>query len=165
MKRPYMKLHPVFEWDYRKRTVDIIIYQAYENSCEGDYCPHCDKKTCSGQCLNEYAKKGYKDQPQIPNTPLKKMTLQSLLDILPKDVTPSDVSMEIINHDWAGVPYSKLVFSYKKSFPADMKQFKIDKAAYDAEWAEYEKKEAAYNEWMKQQEIKLLEDKIASLKK
>ncbi|HEY5267635.1 MAG TPA: hypothetical protein VII94_00695 [Candidatus Saccharimonadales bacterium] len=166
MKRPYVKLHPVHEWNYKKRTADIVIYQAYKNATENnDYCPHCSKKTCSGQCLNEYAKEGYMDQPKIPNTSLHKMTLQSLLDMLPEGVKPSDVKIEMINHDWAGVPYSKLVFSYRKTFPADMKRFKIDKAAYDVEWAEYEKKAAAFKEWETQQEMKLLQDKIAALKK
>ncbi len=165
MKEPSMSRMPVVEYDYRKRTQNIIIYQAYVNNFDCDYCPHCDKKTCTGQCLNEYAEEGYGDQPVIPNTPLHKMTLQSLLDMLPEGISPADVKIELIDDDWSGVPFAKVAFSYKKTFPANMEQFKKDKAAYDAEWAEYEKKKAAYDQWVKRQQIKKLEGELAQLKK
>jgi hypothetical protein len=165
MKQPFRKLSSVYEMDYKKRTKDIVIYQYCETSYDEGYCSHCDKKTCKGQCLYYAWNKGYKDQPATPNIQLSKITLQSLLDMLPEGVKPSDVKISIESDDWSGVPYRKVSFFYKKTFPADMEQYKKDKAAADADYAEWEQKQLAYEKWLKEQEIKKLEAELEKLKK
>lgn len=167
MKEPFMDddAHPVMEWDYKEETKDITLYQYCQiEDDDFEYCLFCEEEGCRGQCKQAAWNVGYKRQPSTPNIDLSEMTLQGLLDLLPQGVEAKDVRILIGADDWSGVPYTKISFVYKKHFPADMEQFKIDKAIYDQKYAAYEIKRAEYEVWKKEQEIAKKEEELNKLK-
>lgn len=166
MKRPSMNIFPVWEHDYKKKTVDVIIYSHFEKT-PNDW----DEEEIEDDGEEDsYARsRSYQDthlKNKISKLALSKINLQSLLDNLPEGIKPSDIKMSLnIDCGDMGVYGAEIVFSYKKHFPARLDEFKKDKEAYDKAYAEYEIEEQKYQKFLKEQEIKDLETKLQKLKK
>jgi len=176
MKEPFITVHSPWEADYQKRTRQIVLY-SYFKSMEA--CDNCGSHDCrcgeDGEPIHnkessaEYRHynniKFNRDQPELPRIPIKEMTIQKLIDMLPPDVSPSDVKMNI-GTDMGDMGYygQWISFYYEKDFPADPAQYKIDKAKYDAAWKVYEKEKKIYDKWKKDEEVKKLQNQIKQLK-
>lgn len=168
------------EDDYKKRTREIVLYSYYEKFSYDDYEEEDEDEEFENQ-RNGWNREenenvipdgithwysGYRDQPTLPKVNLNKITLQSLIDMLPEGVTPKDVKVRSdIDAGDMGIYGHDIVFYYKKKLPAEPKKFKEDMALYNKLYAEYEVKEAAYNQWVKDQQVKELEEKLNNLKK
>lgn len=167
MEKPFMNSIRPWKVNYEKRKKDIVIYSYTQHAYadERDYCPSCDEdiNICSGQCLGDSLYHD-KDQPAIPEVKIEDLNLQDILNMLPPNITISDVKMSLIGNDWGGIPYTTFSFFYEKEFPEDFDQFEIDHSAYEKEYAEYEIKRNLYDQWMKEQDIKELENKILKIK-
>ena len=164
MEQPFMTKSRPFKMNYEERKKNIVIYSYTEHTIEDrDYCSFCEEENCSGQCLGEDYSYD-KDQPAIPKIKIENMNLQKILDMLPENINPADVTMSMYSHDWCGVPYTTFSFSYEKTFAEDLEQFEIDLKAYELEYKEYEIKKSAYDQWVKEEEIKKLEEKISAIK-
>jgi len=158
--------------DYEARTEDVTIYGYYEkfrNDDDRQYCEYCDEEL--GYKDGEYldcdcvdAKDEQEDRGSFPK--LSQVTLQTILDMLPEGVKPSDVriSMSLDTGDM-GIYGQEISFSYRKTFEADPEGFKAAQEQYEKNWQAYLVEKAKYDEWVKQQEIQALEAKLASLKK
>lgn len=157
MKQPYMNMHPVMEWNYRDRTEDITIYTYFLSFMEDYRCSYCDEENCHGECED--------DEPKTPKIQLDQMDLQKIIDLLPAGIKPSDVKMKMSTDSGDYPTGHYITFYYTKFFSADPKRYKKDKAKYDAAYSEYEQKKIAYDEYVKQQEIKELEQRLSRLKK
>lgn len=164
MKRPYMNRFPVHEWDYQEKDVSAVIYSYYEKIPRDDYDE--DEEEDNEEEDTWICTKDTEEKNSIRELSLDDINLQMLIDVLPKDVKPSDVKMSMhIDCSSMAVEGTKITFYYHKHLPARPKLYQHDKEAYDKEYAKYEKKLAAYEKWEKEQQIKELEGKIASLKK
>jgi hypothetical protein len=177
MKQPFMDVRSVWITDYEKRTKDIVIYTHYQTL---GHCRYCDNDNCGGKC-EEAVKNNYvsndeeryynnlfyrREQPKIPKIDIDAMTLQKVLDMLPEGIKPSDVKIEVgVSSGDMGYYGYYLQFYYTKTFPADMEQYKKDKAIYDKAWKEYLKKDKEYQAWLKQKEVEELKSKLKKLKK
>ncbi len=177
MKEPFMNhmfpknyMRP-WERDYSARTEHVTIYSYYEkyrNEDEAGYCEYCGEELGYNSDTDEYedcdcedAQDGKSDFPK-----LSQVTLQSVLDMLPEGVKPSDVkiSMSLDTGDM-GIYGQEIRFSYEKTFEADPEGFKAAQKQYEENYQAYLVEKQKYDEWVKQQEIKKLEDKLAALKK
>jgi hypothetical protein len=182
MERPYMNMSRPNESDYKKRTREIILYSYYEKFSYDDYEEEEenedeefeDQRNGWNRNANEKAVpdgetrwySGYRDQPELPKLNLSKVTLQTLLDLLPEGVSPKDVKVRSnIDAGDMGIYGHDVEFYYKKKLPAEPEQFKKDMALYNKLYAEYEVRLAAYEQWVKDQQVKELEEKLNKLKK
>jgi len=180
MKKPYMTLSPPFKRDYEPRTVNIVLY-AYYYSMEA--CEFCGDYNCQSDCedaMQEDEQERYpggymryynnlyyrRYQPKLPKINLEDMDLQKVIDLIPEGVSPKDIKMRIdLDSGDMGYYGYAVEFYYEKTLPDESEQYKTDKAAYDAERAEYLKKFEEYQTWEKYQEILKLEQQINELKK
>jgi hypothetical protein len=181
MERPFMNMMLPDESDYKKRTREIVLYSYYEKFSYDDYREDEDEdeefedqRNGWNREANEKAEpdgvthwySGYRDQPDIPKLNLSKISLQTLLDLLPEGISPKDVKVRSnIDAGDMGMYGHDVVFYYKKKLPAEPEQFKRDMALYNKLYAEYEVKLAAYEQEIKDQQVKELEEKIKNLKK
>lgn len=149
-----MNIRPPWERDYKDRTEDVTIYSYFETWMEDQGCRNCGEEDCQGECED--------NEPRIP---LKEMDLQKIIDLLPSGVKPSDVKMKMSTDSGDYPAGHYITFYYSKFFPADSKAYKKDKAKYDAAYAEYKEKQSIYDTYIRQREIKELEEKLAKLKK
>lgn len=174
MKEPFINnmfpgIQRPWEPDYKARTKEIILY---EHSDSLGPCYYCGDEDCGGTCEEALEEKAEadayrdKDQPPIPKVDLSKMTLQDLIDLLPEGVKASDVKIRLsIDDDSHQYTNHGVSFYYKKKFPADPEGLKAAKKKYAECEAAYQEKRAEYDEWLKQQEIQRLEEKLSILKK
>ncbi len=176
MKQPFLNnmfpglYGPPYAPNYEARTVDIIIYTYYTPANEDYKCPNCDQENCQDMECDEDDDKVdfYKDKYQldVPKINLKKVTLQTILELLPKDVDPNDVKIKLeLDAGAFGINGHSMTFYYTKRIPADPEGYKADQIKYDAAYKEYEKQKAIYDEWTKEESIKDLEEKLNKLKK
>lgn len=159
-----------WERDYLPRTEDVTIYSHYEkyrNDDDRQYCEYCDEELgCdkNGEyedCDCADAKDGKSNFPR-----LSQVTLQSVLDMLPKGVKPSDVKMSLnLDTGDMGIYGYEVTFSYKKTFAGDPEGFKAAQKQYEKNYQAYLVEKKKYDEWQKQQEIQALENKLAKMKK
>lgn len=175
MKEPFMNhmfpkayMEP-WERNFLPRTEDVTIYSCYEKFTDERemYCEYCDKKL------------GFDDNDDIEGCDCKdardknsgfpklsQITLQSILDMLPEGVKPSDVKISIgLDVGAMGVDGHEITFYYKKTFEADPEGFKAAQKQYEENYKLYLVEREKYDEWKKQQEIKKLEETLANLKK
>lgn len=177
MKEPFMNdmfpnnyMRP-WERNYEARTEDVVIYGYYEkfrNDDDRQYCEYCDEELGYDSDTDEYEDCDCEDaQDEISDHPkLSQITLQSILDMLPEGVKPSDVKISIsLDTGDMGVYGHELSFTYKKTFEDDPEGFKAAQEQYEKNYQAYLVEKQKYDEWKKQQEIKALEEKIAALKK
>lgn len=161
-----------WERDYSARTEDVVVYSRYEkyrNDDDRQYCEYCDEELGYGEdgwmdCDCEDAVDARKHRGTTPRT--KQVTLQTILDLLPEGVKPSDVvmSMELDLGDM-GIYGHEVSFTYKKTFEADPEGFKAAQERYEKNWQAYLFEKEKYDNWVKEQEILKLEEKLAKLKK
>lgn len=178
MKEPFM--NHMFPKCYRRpwadqydaRTEDVVLYSHYEKMRSDDdrqYCEYCDEELGYGDdgwenCDCEDAKDEQDDRGNFPN--LSKITLQTILDLLPDGVKPSDVRISInLDTGDMGIYGHEVTFSYKKTFEADPEGFKAAQKQYEENYQAYLLEKQKYDEWKRQQEVKELEEKLAKLKK
>lgn len=120
--------------------------------------------------LEEY----FNDQDEeLPKPALRynEITLQDILDLAPKGVKPSDISLNISYPRY--VEYLEIMFLYKERdldleeavYQKDIKKYNKDYAKFQKEMAEYEVNLAAYQESQREEKIKELEDQLSKLKK
>lgn len=159
--------------DYEARTENVTIYGYYEkfrNDDDKQYCEYCDEElgylgkgewdTCD--CVD--AKDEQEDRGSFPR--LSQVTLQTILDMLPEGVKPSDVKITMsLDTGDMGIYGQEISFTYQKTFPADPEGFKAAQERYEKNWQAYLVEKQKYDDWVKQQEIKALEEKLAALKK
>lgn len=178
MKEPFINNMFSEDWSrpwehaYQARTEDVAIYSYYEkfrNDEDRQYCEYCDEEL--GYDDGEYlpcdcpdAKDEQKDRGNFPS--LSKITLQTILDMLPEGVKPSDVSISMyIDTGSMSINGQELSFTYKKTFKADPEGFKAAQERYEKNYQVYLAEKRKYDEWVKAQEIQALEAKLAKLKK
>lgn len=148
------------EYDYKKRTKNIIVYSYYEKwkNEDDDYEKEEDEFDSEEPWDH--------DQPRTPKTDLNKLSLQDIVDMLPKDISPSDIKMKIdISSGDMGIYGQSVTFYYVKTFPADMEKFKKDLANYEARYTIYKAKKDIYNQWVEEEKKKKLELQFEDLKK
>lgn len=176
MKEPFMNhmfpdsyMRP-WERQYSARTEDVTIYGYYEkyrNEDDEGYCEYCNKELELNES-DEYEVCDCEDaqdsKSKFPK--LSKVTLQTILDLLPEGVKPSDVkvSMELDTGDM-GIYGQRVSFTYKKTFEADPEGFKAAQEQYEKNYQAYLVEKEKYDAWVKEQEIKKLENRLAKLKK
>jgi hypothetical protein len=86
--------------------------------------------------------------------------------MLPEGVKPSDVKMSIIlDTGDMGIYGQRVTFSYSKTFEADPEGFKAAQERYEKNYQAYLAEKQKYDEWKRQEEVKLLEEKLAKLKR
>ncbi len=158
-----------WERDYLPRTEDVAIYRHYEKHRSDDdrqYCEFCDEELGyeDGEYLDcdcEDAKDGQTGQPK-----LSQVTLQSILDMLPEGVKPSDVRVSIsLDTGDMGIYGHEVTFSYSKTFEADPEGFKAAQKQYEENYQAYLLEKQKYDEYKRLEEVKQLEEKLAKLKK
>lgn len=161
-----------WEKNYQARTEDVTIYSCYEkyrNDDDRQYCEYCDEELGykDGEYLDCDCEDALDERGGKPSSPkLSQITLQSILDRLPEGVKPSDVKMTMsLDSGDMGVYGHEVTFSYRKTFEADPEGFKAAQEEYEKNWQAYLVEKQKYDEWVKQQEIQALEDKLAKLKK
>jgi len=178
MKEPFMNhmfpncyMRP-WERNYEARTEDVVLYGYYEkyrNDDDKQYCEYCDEELGykDGEYLDCDCVDAKDDREGTPSFPkLSQITLQSILDMLPEGVKPSDVKISIsLDTGDMGIYGQELTFSYKKTFEADPEGFKAAQKQYEENYQAYLVEKQKYDEWKRQEEIKALEEKIAALKK
>lgn len=178
MKEPFMNymfpknyMQP-WERDYSARTEDVTLYSHYEKfrgDSDRQYCEYCDEELGYGDdgwedCDCEDAKEARSDRGNHPK--LTKVTLQSILDMLPEGVEPSDVNISIsLDLGDMGIYGHEVTFSYKKTFEADPEGFKAAQKQYEENYQAYLLEKQKYDEWKRLQEVKELEEKLSKLKK
>lgn len=154
---------------YMARTEDVELYSHYEKySYDEDrkYCEYCDEELVYGDDGWEDCDCKDAQESKSPHPKISKMTLQSLLDLLPEGVKPSDVKMFIkFDSGDMGVYGHSVHFVYEKTFPDNLEQFEKDSKQYEENWQAYLVEKAKYDAWVNQQEIQRLEEKLATLKK
>jgi hypothetical protein len=169
MKRPYMNRFPPHEWNYQEKDVEATIYSCYERTPRDDGYDDEEEEYEDEEENEEYRSIHSRDGQEknaIRKLPLDQITLQSLIDNLPSGITPADVKISMsIDVSAFAVEGTTLNIYYKKHLPARPELYKQEKAAYDKEYAEYEIKLKAFEEWERRQEVKKLEEKLAKLKK
>lgn len=158
MEQPYIvgRLEPN-KYDYRKRTKEIVLYSYYEKwRGEDDY----EEET------EEDRESWDHDQPRTPTTPLKKLSLQDIIDMLPAGISPADIKMRIyIDSGDMGIYGQSVTFFYVKTFPADIKKYQADMAKYQERYNAYKIKKDDYDQWVSNQEKKKLELQFEDLRK
>lgn len=177
MKEPFMNnmfpdcyMRP-WERNYEARTEDVVLYGYYEKFRSDDdrqYCEYCDEELSYNSDTDEYEDCDCEDaqDEKSAHPKLSQITLQSILDMLPEGVKPSDVKISIsLDTGDMGVYGHELSFTYKKTFEADPEGFKAAQEQYEKNYQAYLVEKQKYDDWKKQQEIKALEEKIAALKK
>lgn len=172
MKEPFINRMFTEDWmkpweeDYLPRTEDVVIYsycEKYHNDDDDNqYCEYCEEELdCNQDCNCEKAKSNKTNFPK-----LSQMTLQSILDMLPEGVKPSDVKVSIrLDVGDMSIYGQEIIFSYKKTFEADPEGFKAAQERYEKNYQAYLVEKQKYDEWKRQEEIKQLEEKLISLKK
>ncbi len=177
MKEPFMNhmfpknyMRP-WERDYSARTEDVTLYSYYEKHRSDDdrqYCEYCDEELGYNSETDEYEDCDCEDaRDEKSGFPkLSQITLQTILDMLPEGVKPSDVKISIsLDTGDMGVYGHEVTFSYKKTFEADPEGFKAAQEQYEKNYQAYLVEKQKYDEWKRQEEIKQLENKLAALKK
>lgn len=178
MKEPF--INNMFSKDYRRpwerdflpRTEDVTIYSHYEKYHRDDdreYCEYCDEELgySDGElqdCDCEDAKDEREGRGNHPR--LSQITLQSILDKLPKGIKPSDVKISLsLDTGDMGIYGQEVTFSYSKTFEGDPEGFKAAQERYEANYQAYLVEKEKYDEWKRQEEIRQLEEKLSKLKK
>lgn len=180
MKEPFMNhmfpkcyMRP-WERQYSARTEEVAIYRHYEkfrSEDDSQYCEFCDEELGYDaendellDCDCEDAKDAQEGRGNFPK--LSQMTLQSILDLLPEGVKPSDVKIAIsLDTGDMGIYGHEVTFSYKKTFEADPEGFKVAQKQYEENYQAYLLEKQKYDEWKRLQEVKELEEKLVKLKK
>jgi hypothetical protein len=173
MKYPYMNMMKPDKKDYQARTRDIALYSYYEPFRHEDDEPDEDEDNHRSDFpVNEPADgeghwySGYRDQPPLPKIKFNKVTLQTILDLLPEGVTPADVKLRFtIDSGDMGVYGHEITFYYTKKLPPEPEKYAEDYATWKKLHDEWEAKHAAYEQWEKDKQVKELEEKLAKLKK
>lgn len=153
-----------YKQDFSARTEEATLYSHYEkyyNEDQGIYCEFCDKELdVDEDCDCEDA---LDEKSEFPK--LSQVTLQTILDLLPKGVKPSDVKISIdLDLGGMGVNGQSVSFTYSKTFKADPKGFKAASEQYEKNYQAYLVEKEKYDEWKRQEEIKELEVKLAKAK-
>jgi len=112
---------------------------------------------------------------KVPKKPTKGMydylSLQDILDLAPPGTEPQNIILDLSYPrymDYINVSFYVMVRDLEaeeKAYQRAMKQFQHNLDVYQEQYVEYEKHKSAYENWMKQQEVKELEEKLAKLKK
>jgi hypothetical protein len=160
-----------WERDYLPRTENVAIYSYYEkyrNDDDRQYCEYCDEELGYSKDIDDYEECDCEDAKDTKSgfPRLSQITLQSILDLLPEGVKPSDVqvSMSLDTGDM-GIYGQEITFSYRKTFEADPEGFKAAQERYEKNYQAYLVEKQKYDEWVNQQEISRLEEKLAKLKR
>jgi hypothetical protein len=162
-----------WERDYLPRTEDVAVYSYYDkyrNKYDGKYCEYCNEELGYDEddelkdCDCEDAQESKGGKTNFPK--LSRITLQSILDMLPEGVKPSDVKISIsLDIGDMSIYGQELTFSYKKTFEADPEGFKTAQERYEKNYQAYLVEKKKYDEWKHQEEIKKLEEELARLKR
>lgn len=161
MIKPWLSYHEPDKEYYFNRTQHIELYSFYQKL---GLCGYCGEENCHETCEEAIADLGEPENPQYPH--INDMTLQSLIDMIPEGMSPSDIKFKI-NIDASDMAYEghSVSFYYKKPLPDRSEEYQKAYDEYTLKLNEYTKKLNEYNEWKKQQDILDLEKKLAELKK
>lgn len=177
MKEPFINNMFKTDWqrpwerDYLPRTEDVTLYGYYEKYRNDDarqYCEYCDEELGYSSDTDDYEECGCEDaQDGKTGFPkLSQVTLQSIIDMLPEGVKPSDVKISIsLDTGDMGIYGQEVTFSYKKTFEADPEGFKAAQERYEKNYQAYLVEKQKYDQWVNEQEIKRLEEKLAKMKR
>ena len=168
-----------WEQDYQARTENVTLYGYYEkyrNDDDKQYCEYCDEELGykDGEYLDCDCEDALDDRDGKPSFPkLSQITLQTIIDMLPEGVKPSDVTISMgLDTGDMGIYGQELTFSYKKTFAADPEGFKAAQKQYEENYQAYLVERKKYDEWLatqeiakKQKEIRELSEKLRKLKK
>lgn len=161
-----------WEREYSARTENVAIYSYYEKHRSDDdrqYCEYCDEELGYDDdgwmdCNCEDALDSKDHRGNFPK--LSKVTLQTIIDMLPEGVKPSDVSISLsLDTGDMGIYGHEVTFSYKKTFEADPEGFKAAQKQYEENYQAYLLEKQKYDEWKRLEEVKQLEEKLAKLKR
>ncbi len=166
-----------WEHDYQERIEDVVLYSHYEKYRYDDdkqYCEFCDEELGykgNGEYEDCNCEDAQDNKSEFPK--LSEITLQTILDMLPEGVKPSDVKISTsLDVGSMSIDGHEVTFSYKKKFEADPEGFKAAMKQYEENYQAYLVEKQKYDEWkasqevaQKQKEIRELKEKLKKLKK
>jgi hypothetical protein len=171
MKEPFMSTGSPWEHKYKKRTENVSLFSHYMETPNERYedcpCDYCGRAECRNSECEDYEE----NDPKIlaiwgERKKILNMSLQDILNMLPEGVTPDQVKFSLtIDVGAMSVNGAKISFFYSKDFPDDPEGFKAATKTYKENLKLYKIEHAKYDQWVKDQEIKELEAKLANLKK
>ena len=156
--------------DYSARTEKFVIYSYYEKFNPDSFCEFCGEelsfdddddniKDCDCEDAIENSSK-----QNFPK--LSKMTLQSIIELLPSGVEPKDISIFTrVHYGDMGIYGHEIKFFYNKIYKDDPEGFKEAKKKFKANVEAYNIEKKKYDEWKKQQEIIKCEQDIKEIEK
>lgn len=179
MKEPFLNVMFPDGWlepkksDYSAKTEEFVIYSYYEKFNPDFCCEFCGEDLTSEDDDNLKdcdCEDAVEDRGDFPK--LSKMTLQSIIELLPEGVEPKDICMSTrVHYGDMGIYGHEITFFYNKIYKDDPEGFKDAKKKYQANVEAYNIEKKKYDEWKKQQEIikyeqdiKELEEKLSALK-
>lgn len=177
MKEPFINhmfpdiYGPPWESYFKKRVENVVLFSHYERVCDeryhGEACDVCGRQECiMGEC-EDYDE----NDPEIleiweNRKKAQNMTLQDLINSLPEGVTPDQVKFSLsIDVGAMSVNGAEISFFHSKQFEDDPEGFKKAQDHYNECYRLYEIERAKYDKWLKEKEIKELEEKLSNLKK
>jgi len=173
MKEPFMNhmfpnnyMKP-WKHNFEKRIENVSIFSYYKKFTNYDECQYCGREECCGSECEEYEE----NDPEIlkiweNRKKNSEITLQDIINRVPEGVLLSDVKFSLnIDVDSMSVNGAEFNFYYAKEFPDDPEGFKKAEEEYDKNYQTYLVEKAKYDQWVKEQEIKALEEKLEKLKK
>lgn len=157
MNKPFLNVYEPDKDYYLNRTkrIEIFTYYSKYRSEDDDCQDDCIDRYCEGKCEID------------PSTiKIKDMNLQKIIDLIPKDVSISDVKFEIdLDLDDMEIYGHSVTFYYLKSLKPDKKGYEKAKKEFDAANSKYLEEKAKYDVWEKQEKINKLQEELEKLKK
>jgi hypothetical protein len=146
---------------------EIVIYS---DSCrllpdeeyEDEWCEECENEGCE-ECETN-------SDETNDHTSITSMSLQDLIDKIPEGLTPKDIKIDFdVNISQMGISYSDCAwinfFYYKPvDLEAELKRYEKEKLRFKKEKAEYKKRLKEWKEYQREQDIKMHEAAIRTLK-
>lgn len=152
MKEPKIPFPP-FEWDFQEKIERITIWSDFEWIEDGgEFFDDCEEEPL---------------QHGKPPLSSKQCSLQSIIDLIPKELSPKDIKIELFDDSSGMVAphYRAVSFYYEKKIPGHPEELKAAKEKFKQDNEQYKVNKVLYDNWLKKQEIKNLEEKLKKLKK
>lgn len=158
MEKPNFTLFKPFKFDYEEHEERVSIYKTFtplHEDYDTDVCYFCSENVSNCIC----------EQASVKFEPLVSMDLQKFVDLVPKDIELDEIKIRTY-FDSGDYPTGYFIdLSYMKKVLSRPEAYIEDTKAYEEKVAKYNKEMVVYEAWAKQEEIKVLEYRLATLKK
>jgi hypothetical protein len=141
---------------YPGGTEKVFIYSDYlplDDNCRDFLCEECEDEGCE-ECPIE---------PNPNHRNIEAMTLQDIIDLIPRGYGPSDVGMGLDFIRTHGIFTIDFHYNRKINIEAQEKLFKKAQEKYKKDLAKYELEYEKYSKWEKEQEITKLKERLEEL--